>query len=304
MGNALTTFTDFVIKPSAPFAAGIVLFGAVWGFFKGVESVLTDQTKFEIAVWLVGVKAGQKLEPWPETFATVFDRVFGTRHLSWKCFLRSCVASLSVTCIGAVGVGSIPRFETTVGAYLAWWLRVLIFFMACNAIPDYLSLLETRWVLRTIRNGQSGRVTVAAVLLDGLFSLGFAFMAFHVSYWLRDAVHDVRIGSPGYARVSIGKIGALFLHPTDVAPGDVNWLLQSHRYVYLVLPAFFTSIWLWLYAGSGFLLKAAQRFDVGFDWFNRHFDIEKHPLSSIGLVAGALVALAYWTAVIVSRLVK
>jgi len=45
-------------------------------------------------------------------------------------------------------------------------------------------------------------------------------------------------------------------------------------------PAFFTSIWLWLwlYAGSGFLLKAARRFDIGFDWFNRHFDIERKPL--------------------------
>ena len=51
MIDALTNFTDFVIKPSAPFAAGVVLFGAVWGFFKGVESVLTDDTKLEIAVW-------------------------------------------------------------------------------------------------------------------------------------------------------------------------------------------------------------------------------------------------------------
>lgn len=49
----------------------------------------------------------------------------------------------------------------------------------------------------------------------------------------------------------------------------------------------FSSIWLWLYAGSGFLLKAARRFDIGFDWFNRKFDIEKKPLSAIGLVAGS-----------------
>ena len=46
----------------------------------------------------------------------------------------------------------------------------------------------------------------------------------------------------------------------------------------------------WLYAGSGFLLKAARRFDIGFEWFNRHFDIEKKPLQPIGLVAGAMVA--------------
>ena len=64
-----------------------------------------------------------------------------------------------------------------------------------------------------------------------------------------------------------------------------------------------TSIWLWLYAGAGFLLKAARRFDIGFEWFNRRFDIEKKPLQSIGLVAGALVAMVYWAVVIVSRIV-
>ena len=53
----------------------------------------------------------------------------------------------------------------------------------------------------------------------------------------------------------------------------------------------------------GFLLKAARRFDVGFEWFNRKFDIEKTPLQSIGLVAGPLAAVAYWAAVVVSRLV-
>jgi hypothetical protein len=36
---------------------------------------------------------------------------------------------------------------------------------------------------------------------------------------------------------------------------------------------------------------------------NRKFDIEKKPLQSIGLVAGALVALLYWATVIVSRVV-
>jgi len=41
----------------------------------------------------------------------------------------------------------------------------------------------------------------------------------------------------------------------------------------------------------------------GLDSFNRKFDIEKKPLQSIGLVAGALVALVYWAAVILSRVV-
>ena len=78
---------------------------------------------------------------------------------------------------------------------------------------------------------------------------------------------------------------------------------RSELLLLFVVPSLFTNVWLWLYAGSGFLLKAARRFDIGFEWFNRKFDIEKKPLQSIGLVAGALVAVAYWTAVIVSRVV-
>ena len=80
-------------------------------------------------------------------------------------------------------------------------------------------------------------------------------------------------------------------------------LLRNPLPTLLLFPAFFTSIWLWLYAGAGFLLKAARRLDIGFDWFSRRFDIEEKPLQSIGLVSGILVAVLYWTAVIVSRVV-
>jgi len=69
-------------------------------------------------------------------------------------------------------------------------------------------------------------------------------------------------------------------------------------------PAYFDSIWLWLYAGSGFLLKAARRFDIGFGRFNRKFDIEKKPFSAIGLVSGALVAVMYWGVAIAIQLVS
>src|SRR4051794_29990038 len=87
------TISTFINSPPGQLAAGSVLAGIVWKVFEKVEGVLTDRTKFEIAVWLSGVKVGQKVEPWPETFAKVFDRVFGTKHLSWRCFLASSVGT-------------------------------------------------------------------------------------------------------------------------------------------------------------------------------------------------------------------
>src|SRR4051812_21390386 len=94
MADALNTITKLIQSPPGQLAAGGVLAGVVWKFFERVEAVLTDHTKLEIAVWLLGRKKfGPRMQPWPDTFAKVFDRVFGEKHLSWKCFWRSCVAS-------------------------------------------------------------------------------------------------------------------------------------------------------------------------------------------------------------------
>jgi len=62
MADALTTITKLINSPPGQLAAGGVLAGIVWKFFERVEAVLTDQTKLEIAVWLLGVKVGQTVE--------------------------------------------------------------------------------------------------------------------------------------------------------------------------------------------------------------------------------------------------
>jgi len=54
MADALTTITKLLQSPPRQLAAGGVLAGIVWKFFERVESVLTEDTKLEIAVWLLG----------------------------------------------------------------------------------------------------------------------------------------------------------------------------------------------------------------------------------------------------------
>src|SRR5580700_7893762 len=95
MADALTTVTNLNNSPPGQLVAGGALATIVWKFFERVEAVLTDQTKFEIAVWLVGVKTAEMV-PWPETFAKLFDRVFGVNHFSWKTFCRSAFVSLTL----------------------------------------------------------------------------------------------------------------------------------------------------------------------------------------------------------------
>ena len=60
------------------------------------------------------------------------------------------------------------------------------------------------------------------------------------------------------------------------------------------IPAFFGRLLMLLYFASGQLLKAGDRLDLSLAWFNRYFDVKKHPLLCIGFVAGILAALSYW----------
>jgi hypothetical protein len=133
-----------------------------------------------------------------------------------------------------------------------------------------------------------GSALLGVIVMDFALTLGWALFTALV------LIHVLYGGTPDIA----GALNVAFNHSFDML-----FVMRRIGMWYVIYPMFFTSIWLWLYAGSGFILKAARRFDVGFDWFNRHFDIEKKPLQSIGLVAGALVAIVYWTVVVVSRVV-
>src|SRR4051794_10741672 len=108
MADTLTTITTFINSPPGQAAAGGVLGGIVLKFFKYVGDALNEKTNKEIARWLrmkhleTGIVAGEAVN-WPDTFAKVFDRVFGEKHLSWKCFGRSCIATF-VSLVIIIGV--------------------------------------------------------------------------------------------------------------------------------------------------------------------------------------------------------
>jgi hypothetical protein len=302
-------------------AMGGALFWGVQKFFDVVGDKLNEDTRLEIAVWLLGVKVGQKVEPWPETVVTLFDRVFGPKHWSWKCFSRSiCASSLVFLIAGCITITFAHN-----GTNLSTWPLILSLslpmvagmILVYSILSDYGSLLKTRFLLSQSRRFNSSLKALACPAIDLLASYCIAAVSLVVVM----AICDGYISFPFTSAATIGDFvrKALDDYPAylSLAPKIVFHSLATmripancnHCYSDLdfnasslaVYPVFAGSIWLWLYAGAGFVLKAARRFDIGFEWFNRHFDIEKKPLQSIGLVAGVLVAVVYWTAVIVAR---
>ena len=312
MPDTLTTVTHLINSPPGQLAAGGVLAGIVWKFFERVGGVLNEQTNRDIGRWIrvksfeTGIVADEAAN-WPDTFGKVFDSIFGKRHLTWFCFWRSAGTSLILAFI-SFGImfqnviGRVSLHSLIADVELLALFYPLLF--VTNVIPDYLSLLETRKVLWLISRTRNTWLRIMRIVFDGAATIVIAAWGAAIFAVVNSFIRQTHPFTWQHG------LGVILTYPVLLVrngKGFFGELLRSDEglslaYV-MILPAFVTSIWLWLYAGAGFLLKAARRFDIGFDWFNRRFDIEKKPLQSIGLVAGALVAVVYWAVVIVSRVV-
>jgi hypothetical protein len=261
----------------AHFAFGGVLFYGVQKFFEEIEKKLSADTKLEIAVWLLDLRPAEAIERWPPTFVKLFNVVFGEKHISWKCFWRSWLVSVITTAIVLVGAAAIRGIELhSYYGHQTILLMGLGYSLIGNFLPDYLSLWKTRYLLSLSVKHTNILTHTFSLIADFLLSIPLAifalFIDFVVAHWL---IINERLVS--------GREGDVIL------PG-----LLYFGVVASFVPAFFGRIWLLLYVGSGLLLKGARSLAGGLKIFNRCFDIENHPLTSIGLVAGTVSALGYW----------
>lgn len=307
---ALDTFTKFVNSPGGVLTAGAVLAGLVWKFFERVEAVLTENTKLEVAVWLLGVKPlGPKIEPWPTTFTKLFYNVFGRHLFSSKSILASVIATTCMLILLIPLLGPPSPGANIFKHFIALFPLLL----ATNIVPDFISIGASRLFLSLLIR----KATLQRTVIIFIGSLLVALLMSIVALGIVDRITQATNYADYYANVVYGqsftkmqqdadsKHGLFYNYYSEDASfaiGEMTDALFVGIWITTVFASLPASIWLWLYAGSGFLLKAARRFDIGFDWFNRKFDLEEHPLQSIGFVAGAIVAVVYWTAVAISRL--
>ena len=185
-----------------------MLAGIVWKSFERTEAVLTDDTKLGIAVWLLGLKVAEKVEPWPGTFATMFDRVFGKRFRSWRCFFSSSIASVCLSIIIMALDWSHERAFELVGVFVAnkptatpsvthlnfgapydviFYLMplVLLYTLCGNVWFDYLSLGVSKRILKyVVGNRLSGWKLFLSIVADACGSALCGAAAVSVALWL------------------------------------------------------------------------------------------------------------------------
>ncbi|MEM7745394.1 MAG: tetratricopeptide repeat protein [Pseudomonadota bacterium] len=234
-----------------------------WGWAAGLAASMSALTllagllakplKDNIALWLMGTHEERS---WARSFIALFDSVFGVRHLSLTCFLRSAIASLiAVTLIwllmgeaGAIGIRLEKEFS--LGA-------VLILALAVNVLADYISLLETRWLLGLMPRIRSWWAQALVLAADLVISAAIIWLA--ILAYVHTPFHEGEINS--FAEIlGVFSIFSVLFYST-----------------------FLTSVWTWGYILSTWVLRLVKRLRLA-EWL----DVEGQPVRILSLVTGAV----------------
>ncbi len=279
-----------LIGPLAYLAAVLGLLAGIHGLFGHLEKQLNPKKKKALAGWVTKLDLNQAVSGWPTHFISLFDRVFGEDHLSWKCFLRSSIASLMAAAILA-GIWLAVDTEQVIQSIFrpGKMSGLAIVVLLANLTVDYLSLLETRMLLRWLQPRAALTKVLAFVGVDLCATSLIWLMFFPISFMVLIIPLGLLEGKgwppmwlvvdawPGFARNLWSAKGGFT--SADGAPVGV-WFYST----------FFTSVWLWLFVLSAIAVAIGRYLGKWFTWLRRMFTPKARPLNFLGIVTSIIVA--------------
>ncbi|MZH02808.1 MAG: sel1 repeat family protein, partial [Nitrospinae bacterium] len=233
------------------FSLAVAFYSAVSWFGK---QHLTQNAKDNLTLWLWG----EYESSWSQHFCNIFDAVFGDKHLSWRCFIRSAIASVLAVFFLYILLGEVLGLmdqshragdDLSIG-------KALLFGTAINIIPDYLSLFETRWLLKRFDQVKSFIGQLGVLVADAVVTGSIIWFAINAFRW--------SMGEPSLAAIEIlalFSVFSLFFYST-----------------------FLTSVWAWVFCLSTWFMRLFSRTSL-----NKVLDVETKPEAQVALVGAVLI---------------
>jgi hypothetical protein len=277
-------------------------------FFEKWENVATERERNAYRQWLYNPTFGISLNSsWSRAFILVFERIFGERHFSWKCFRNSCIASFISLTLVAIIFYSLNQYLITSHLKHKWQtiLTYIIFSLILNIIPDYLALFKTRFILNKIGSYNIDekvptlRIIAVDLLLNFIISSATFFLVFLITGLKFRRVYRIQGGLTNWKTVPPMT--------TDLEPFvyTIQWstseifegaVFLDNIFSIFFYSTFFTSASIWIFTFSGFLIKKIghideklKSFDIG--RFIKKEMIEDKPIYCLGFVLVRLVGI-------------
>jgi len=261
-----------IVQISAYIASLLVLCGTIWKLSEKLESVSSIEARNDLAKWLTTVQPGEWFESISLRFSKIFDSIFGDQHLHWKCFLRSSIASLVGVAIALlIWIALRPHqlFESFEEHGIGFVLGIYFgFSVVTNFIPDYVSLLETRFAINYLKTNKAANV-VGILVLDLIITIIIASTPVLFIEYL--AEEDMYASAISMSTFTEGKANlGIFFYST-----------------------FFTSIWLWLFVFSSYLLRVSPALNKAMSGMRYNLNINEKPFLSLAVISIVLIVLIY-----------
>ncbi len=276
----------------------VVVAGSVLGVFELGERLASQRAKDALSKWLLNFDV-EKAKALPDRTQAIFQSIFGERHFSWTCFVRSVAFSIgAMLFIGLILFLISPRnFLEMKGGFLRLglsgsWVQLAIW-LPWSILIDYVSLFKTRFILGILMRirRKNKLLAIAIVGIDfvvyrALFAVGMIVVLSALLLLfgkIRAVWNDIALTHLIIIATSMGPV-----------PHDIGLFLI------FFWAGFAPSIWLWFYLAALVVTRALLRSEKLFNWLRWSLDIEKNPFRSIGAVAATLAFVVSVAIILVS----
>lgn len=307
------------MTPALAFTVYLVLGVGLFGLFALGDRRIDEDTKRVIAGWLgrkAPADASEDGAPhdWAAAFLRWFDRVFGVREVNvplvgrlylprlWRSILASFLALLVLSIVWFLHKETLSRqlrFESPSRHDFDELSILLIVYgsatLVTNWIPDYLSLIQSRWIMERMASAKSAGKRLGLLLVDALMTVAIAFGAIYIGLRLcLPLVEDrltIEIGCFTTELLGFDDAWEIFVAGLrfESPPATLNYD-ASGIYIY---STFLTSLWVWIYLLVGLCMRAvvALRAPAA---VARETLRDRRPLLSMGLVAVMAFSGLFW----------
>jgi hypothetical protein len=287
--EASSTLTSFAL-----FGTWFAAVAGTWNLFEKTGKAASEEAKRRVQALLTQQVSTVWLSRLSQSFAGAFDAIFGPKLLSFRALWRSCIASACWVAI-VISLWIAIRPEGALGVWQSRSIGALIFdfvvFVATlNFIPDYLSLIKTRYLIALLWKSKSSKAIRWIIPLDAGSSAAIGIFAFFLTTPLAQYFNsDGLTLSQCFAEIAQISSHLLFLMVSLNMSEDIYYL----PFGVCFYATFFTSVWLWLYCLSGALLTTGNAVEKGRKLLVKFTNVEDEPFLSLGLATIALETLLF-----------
>jgi hypothetical protein len=274
-------------------AVWLGLAGGVWGIFALMDPLIKPEVRKDLAQRLFTLNTVNegvlKLAP------KLLDGVFGKDHLSNRCFLCSYFLSVLFFALITFVLLSVwyPEFSDD-------FTRFIFFGVIINCFADYVSLLETRVLLKNTSNMFSKKSIffllcdfVLTILIFTVFGSGALF-----AYLIYSGQEITIIAALKY-------MWDVLIFPYTFFASKEDMTFQDILVLSAYLTTFSTSVWYWLYIISALIILAWKRLKTISEWMQRNiYELEQKPLTVLGAIAALFISALFWVAKLIQWLIE